>query len=130
MSLRSGVEGSQADETTDASESIELQQARYEQLAALEEENAELSEQLGDQIIKTEEWYSKTEAATEEIDLKSQLDNQVVAEEIKRLQLQSRPPAVGPREAIALLQQAMLLKANAGGAIKREIEKALLLLTQ
>ena len=125
--MRSVAGDTQADETTDASETIELQQPRYDQLTALEAENAELREQLGDQIIKTEEWHSKAEASNEEVEnLRSQLDDQGITEEVENLQSQSQMTLNS--NAIALLQNALLLKANAGGAIKKEIEKALVLL--
>ena len=125
--MRSVAGDTQADETIDASGVIEIQQTTYDQLRVLTKENAELREQLGNQIIKTEEWYSKAEASNEELEnLQLQLDEQAVTEEV-RLQSQSRMPV--NLDVIALLQNALLLKANAGGAIKKEIEKALALLT-
>lgn len=122
--MRSVAGDTQADEITDA---LELQQTGYDQLTALEKEIAELREQLGDQMIKTEEWRSKAEASNEEVEnLRSQLEDQAVTDEVDRLQSQSQ--MIINSNAIALLQNALLLKANAGGAIKKEIEKALVLL--
>lgn len=69
--------------------------------------------QLEDQAMKAEQWYTKAKAAEEEIErLRSQLQPQ---------------PAAAP-EAIPLLQEALLLKANAGGKIKDKIREALALL--
>ncbi len=67
---------------------------------------------------------AKADAAISQ--LLKQLEDQakLATEEIERLQSQSRPSA-NPEAAITLLQDALLLKANSGGAIKRQIEKAL-----
>lgn len=76
-----------------------------EELEKLREENTHLRSQLDDQVKLAEEWCEKA----------------------KVLELESQPGVVDP-EAIAILKEALELKANAGGAIKNEIKKALKLL--
>lgn len=80
----------------------------------VEEENAKLRSQLDDMAARANEWHDRAKAA-----------------EAKLEQLHSQPvvPMVVNPEAITLLLDAIKLKANAGGAIKRKIEQALALLT-
>lgn len=73
---------------------------------AMEQEIKNLKEQLDDMATKAGEWYNRAKAAETEL------------AEVR----------VNP-EVIALLQEAIKLKANAGGAIKRKIEQALALLS-
>ena len=83
------------------------------QLKTLQEQNIKLESQLHEQAAKAGEWYEKAKAA------------QVEVEQL-RSQSQYRPT---PATAIALLEETLLLKANAGGAIKEQIRKALKLLS-
>lgn len=84
------------------------------QLATLQEQNIKLESQLHEQAAKAEEWYEEAKAAKAEIE---------------QLLVQSQSRQADPM-AITLLQNALDLKANTGGAIKREIEKAISLLKE
>lgn len=77
-------------------------------------EVAELRSQLADQARLAGERYDRVKAAEAELE-----------------QLRAQPvvPMVVDPEVIDLLRGALNLKANAGGAIKRKIEQALVLLT-
>lgn len=77
------------------------------------------------------------------LDINAQPDTNVINEEIEKLkaekkQVEKELKAVNKfikeskavkSQAVALLEESLKLKANAGGAIKKEIEKALKLLT-
>lgn len=76
-----------------------------EELEKLREENSQLRSQLNNQVKLAGEWYEKAKA----------------------LELESRQMVADP-EVITILNEALKLKANAGGAIKKKIEKVLDLL--
>ena len=76
--------------------------------ANLKEDVENLRSQLHDQAGKAEKWYERSKELKQELEC-----------------LKNQPAATVDSGAITILQKALELKANAGGAIKEEIKKAL-----